>query len=288
MDKLLNNKYRLERKLAEGGMSTVFLCRNIELGNRWVAKFIDDKYIGLVYEEEILKKLNHTNLPRIVDVCKADGGTYIIESFIEGLSLKEKLELLGRFTEEQVIHYGLQLCEVLNYLHEMKPCAIIHKDLKPSNIIVTDYDNLLLIDFGISVQQDFLLGFPGGTMAYCAPEQLSSNVACDSRTDIYSLGILLYEMLTGERPGNCSIELGKNKDTVFNRLICICTGCTRFKPEDRYQTVQEVKAELMNCRNKYISRKENGKEKRKKVLLTIGLLSLINYICLMLGLLYNR
>jgi serine/threonine protein kinase len=288
MDKLLNNKYKLERKIAQGGMSTVYLCRNIELGNYWAAKHVDKRYAGLLYEEEILKRLNHTNLPQIVDICKDETGTFIIESFIEGLSLQKKLELMGGLPVEQVIHYGLQLCEVLIYLHEMKPRPIIHKDIKPSNLLVTDYDNLLLIDFGISAGAEGAWDIGGGTMAYSAPEQLIPKPLCDARTDIYSLGILLYEMLTGVRPGDGAGEPLKTKGLIYDRLLQLSSRCSRFRPEDRCQSMAEVKEELLFCRNRYILQTENAKTKRKAAMAAIGFLSVINYVCLILGLFYRK
>lgn len=124
-------------------------------------------------------------------------------------------------------------------------------------------------------------------MAYAAPEQLAPEAACDCRADIYSLGILLHEMLTGERPGNDSSKWQKSRGIVFDKLLDISSSCTRFKPGDRYQRVEEVKEELIICRNKYISQKENHKIKRKTVIFAVGLLSLINYTCLLLGLLYG-
>ena len=149
-NKYLNNKYKLERKIAKGGMSSIYLCTNIELGNKWIAKQTDKRYSGFIYEEEILKKLNHISLPKIIDICKDNSDIYIIESYIEGISMQKKLENLGKLKVDKVIDYSLQLCEVLIYLHNMKPMPIIHKDIKPSNIIITEYDKLVLIDFGIS------------------------------------------------------------------------------------------------------------------------------------------
>lgn len=282
--KCLKDKYRLGSKIAKGGMSEIYLCTNIELGNQWVAKYIKKSFAGLIYEEEILKKLNHISLPKIIDICREESGIYIIESYIEGVSLQKKLECLGKLNVSKVIDYSLQLCEVLSYLHNLAPKAVIHKDLKPSNIIVTEYDRLVLIDFGISQELgEKDSGYRGGTNAYAPPEQLTGSGKGDIRWDIYSLGIVIHQMLTGELPGECTGTI-KKTSFVYEKLLEISSKCSRFSAEDRYQKVEDVKNDLLYLRNKDILNKENSKLKRKIVLIMIGILSIINYICLFLGL----
>ena len=285
-NKNLNNKYKLERKIAEGGMSSIYLCTNIELGNKWIAKKIELKYANYIYEEEILKKLNHMSLPKIIDICKDDSGVYIIQSYIEGISLQKKLDNLGRFQVDKVIDYTLQLCEVLIYLHNMKPRAIIHKDIKPSNIIITEYDKLVLIDFGISEELGGVKGsLKGGTNTYASPEQLGSKRESDTRSDIYSLGILMHRMLRGQLPGNIETTNIQKKSLIYKKLIEISLKASAFLPEERYQGVEEIKKDLLITRNKVILIKESYKIKRKFVLGLIIILSIINYLCLFVGLL---
>jgi len=288
-NKYLNNKYKLERKIAEGGMSSIYLCTNIELGNKWIAKKIDIKYASYIYEEEILKKLNHMSLPKIIDICKDDSGIYIIESYIEGISLQKKLDNLERFHVDKVIDYALQLCEVLMYLHNMKPRAIIHKDIKPSNIIITEYDKLVLIDFGISEELGGIKGsLKAGTNAYASPEQLVSFSRNDTRGDIYSLGILIYRMLTGQLPGNVEGANIPKNSVIYRRLLKISGDSSTFLPEERYQRVEEIKKDLLITRNKVILIKESSKIKKKFILGLIIILSIINYICLFIGLIFFK
>jgi serine/threonine protein kinase len=283
--KLLKNKYKLERKIAQGGMSSIYLCTNIELGNTWIAKHINKRYSGFIYEEEILKRLNHINLPRIIDICKDDSGVYIIESYIEGVSLQKMLEDVDKLRLDKVIEYTLQLCDVLIYLHNMQPMAIIHRDLKPSNIIITEYDKLVLIDFGISAEQGGIgEGLKAGTNSYAAPEQLVNADSVNTTIDIYSLGILLYQMTTGQMPGMSDIS--DERSIIYDRLIEISKKCSRFHTEERYQKVEHIKNDLMYLANKYILIKENNKIKRRVILSLVCLLSIINYICLILGLIY--
>jgi serine/threonine protein kinase len=283
--KQINNKYKFERKIAQGGMSSIYLCTNIELGNKWIAKHIEQRYSGLIYEEEILKKLNHMNLPRIIDICRDDSGVYIIESYIEGISLQKKLENLGKLNVDRVIDYSLQLCEVLMYLHNMKPKAIIHKDIKPSNIIVTEYDKLVLIDFGISEELGSIKGaLKAGTNAYASPEQMINRSGVDTRADIYSLGVLLHQMLIGQLPGRGTLTKTCKKNAVCKKLLEISERCSRFIPEERYQRVEEIKKDLLIVRNKVILLKESTKIKKKFILVLIFIISIINYICLIIGL----
>lgn len=286
---LLKNKYRLERKIAQGGMSDVYLCTNIELGTKWIAKHIDKKYTNFVYEEEILKKLNHVCLPKIIDICKENSGIYIIESYIEGVSLQKKLENMGEIKVDKVIEYMLQLCDVLIYIHSIKPKAIIHKDLKPSNIIVTEYDKLVLIDFGISEELGGVRsGIKAGTNSYAAPEQLINSKKSDARGDIFSLGIVLHQMLTGQLPGRSDSTERKKVSSAYKRLLEISEKCSRFLPEERYQKVEDIKKDLLVIRNKVILIKENNKLKKKVILSLIVSLSIINYICLVVGLIFFK
>lgn len=293
MDKInnkhLNNKYKLERKIAEGGMSSIYLCTNIELGNKWIAKHIDTKYASYIYEEEILKKLNHMSLPKIIDICKDDSGIYIIESYIEGISLQKKLDNLERFDVDKVIDYSLQLSEVLIYLHNMKPKAIIHKDIKPSNIIITEYDKLVLIDFGISEELGGAKNnLKAGTDAYASPEQLVSSIGNDTRGDIYSLSILMYRMLTGQLPGKIQSANIQRNSVVYRRLLEISEKGSAFLPEERYQSVEEIKKDLLIIRNKVILIKESNKIKKKFILGMIIILSIIDYLCLFIGLIFFK
>ncbi|MDF2891728.1 MAG: pknB [Clostridia bacterium] len=284
-NKQLNNKYRLERKIAQGGMSSIYLCTNIELGNKWIAKHIDRRYSGFIYEEEILKKLNHVNLPQIIDICRDDSGVYIIESYIEGISLQKKLENLGKLDVDKVIDYSLQLCEVLIYLHNMKPKAIIHKDIKPSNIIVTEYDKLILIDFGISEELGSIKGsLTAGTNAYASPEQMRNRASIDTRGDIYSMGVLIYQMLIGQLPGRGMVTNTQKKSIVYKKLLEMSERCSRFLPEERYQRVEEIKKDLLIIRNKVILIKESSKIAKKLILFLIFIISMINYICFIIGL----
>ena len=141
----LEGKYELLREIHGGGMSRVFLARNVKLDSEWIVKFVDRA--ELAGEAEVLKKLNHISLPPIIDIFQTVQGTFLVERYIEGYSLSDVLALEQGIRESQICDWGLQLAQVLHYLHTL-PTPIIHCDLKPSNIMVT-YDNrLVLIEIG--------------------------------------------------------------------------------------------------------------------------------------------
>ncbi len=282
--KLLKSKYRIERKVAKGGMSTVYLCTNIELGSKWIAKQIEKKYSNYIYEEEILKRLYHINLPKIVDVCRDETGIFIIESYIEGISLLKLMTNIGVLEVDRIIDYSLQLCDVLMYLHNMKPKPIIHKDLKPSNIIVSEGDKLVLVDFGIAEEQGGdLRGLRAGTNTYAPPEQLANSGICDTRGDIYSFGIILIQLVTGELKGLTYVAKELNISNIHKKLLDIGDKCTVFLPEDRYQKAEEIREDLIEARDRLIAAKESKKIKQKLAMILVVILSLFSYITSIIG-----
>lgn len=287
--KILNGKYRIEKQLGRGGMGCVYLCTNIELGNLWAIKYIsrwESNSSFLLAEEEILKKLNHISLPKIIDVFYDEMGTYIVESYIEGITLEEKLKVEGYFAENTVIEWAKQLCEVLIYLHGMEPHPIIYRDMKPSNIIITRDNRAAIIDFGISREYKGETAkdtFIAGTCTYAAPEQLTAGGYTDPRTDIYSLGVTLYHLLTGMVPEYSALSLGVHNPDISPEMDYIVRKCMQKNLEDRYQNAEELKADLDNIRELKI---QNRKEALINKLLVAGIIvsSLVSYSMSFLGL----
>ncbi|HYF75448.1 MAG TPA: serine/threonine-protein kinase, partial [Candidatus Nitrosocosmicus sp.] len=202
---ILNGKYRVERLVGRGGIGSVYLCTNIELGNRWAIKHIPAEKVSdkTVFETEILKRLYHISLPRIVDVFRNEHGLFIVESNIEGTPLDKLLQQRGCFPVDKVVDWSLELCDILKYLHGVKPRPVIYRDMKPSNIILTQGNRLVLVDFGTSKEfseYQFKDVYLGGTSAYAAPEQLILGGKTDQRTDIYNLGVTMYQLLNGKLP----------------------------------------------------------------------------------------
>ena len=139
---VLDGKYKIISVIGQGGMSTVYLARHQRLNKEWAVKEISREYCEnyemisrqLVLEADILKKLNHPGLPKIIDIIEKKDVIWMVMEFIEGKTLKEVLKERGRIQETEVLSWGKQLCEVLSYLHSRTP-PIIYRDLKPDNII---------------------------------------------------------------------------------------------------------------------------------------------------------
>jgi WD40 repeat protein/tRNA A-37 threonylcarbamoyl transferase component Bud32 len=211
---ILKQRYYLIQQLGKGGMGIVYKARDAQLGNRLVAiKEMSQRNLSsqqLIHattafrrEALLLANLSHQNLPRIYDHFDEDGKSYLVMDFIEGETLAELLsQMPGRgLLLEEVLLIAEQLCSVLGYLHTRRP-PIIFRDIKPSNIMITTSgDHLYLIDFGIArffkpgqLHDTLFIGTPG----YAAPEQY--NAQSTAQSDIYSLGVLLHQLLTGLDP----------------------------------------------------------------------------------------
>lgn len=266
------SKYNYIRKLGHGGCGEVFLAENKALKNFWAIKEIQkDKKTSIsgYIEPEILKRLNHPALPRICDVYEDDEKIYIIEDYIEGTSLIEELRKKGKFEEQRVVDWAIQLCSVLEYLHMQKPNPIVYGDLKPHNIILTEEGFVKLIDFGVST---FISGESNeankshttfiGTRGYSAPEQFMGE-AVSYTSDIFSLGITLIQLLTGIDPINSTSQINNNQYKKFlsDELFQILQKCIQHKPQLRYQSAAELKKELQNY-GRNISNLHENPEKR--------------------------
>ncbi len=239
--KIIGGVYRIDRGLGKGGMSSVYLCTNLKIGNKWAVKYISNEN-NVLAEQEILKQLNHTNLPKIIDIFNDNSGIYIVESYIEGVGLEKIIERNEIFEEEDVTDIALQLSDVLSYLHNIKPAPIIHRDLKPSNIIITDDGKLVLIDFGISKQnEDTNDTVVAVSKNYAAPEQFVGK--SDERSDIFSYGVILYQLATRHLPNMPGFD-ALLKDSISIEIAQIILKCIEANPDDRYQNVSELRNDL--------------------------------------------
>ncbi|TCT13108.1 serine/threonine-protein kinase [Natranaerovirga pectinivora] len=246
MDNLLFNKYEVVRKIGQGGMSEVFLVRNINLGNFWAVKVINKangERFGLLTEPHILKELNHPAIPKVVDIEEDGKSFYIIEEFIDGEQLNTFREQNADMKEELILDFVIQLCEVLEYLHSHKPYPIIYKDLKPENILVTKDNKLKLIDFGIAQTELRKESVSLGTKGYASPEQYRVEDV-DERSDIYSLGMTLFYLVTGIHGKYVKDDL-PSIHGFSKELIGIIHKCTRAVPQERYQDIKKLKKEFL-------------------------------------------
>ena len=218
---LLKGRYRVVQALGKGGMGAVFLAQDTQLGNRLVAvKEMSQSNLSaeelqiavetFKHEAYLLAGLQHPNLPSIHDYFEQAGHWYLVMSFIQGESLEKYLAHApnGRLPLAEVLQIARELCNVLDYLHSRQP-PIIFRDLKPSNIMRTPDGHIYLIDFGIA-----RLFKPGqakdtatyGSMGYSPPEQYGRTQTTE-RSDIYSLGATLYELLSGYEPSSSPFRL---------------------------------------------------------------------------------
>ncbi len=260
---ILDNKYEVIRVIGQGGMGTVYLCKNNRLGNLWAVKetkINESEKINFLAESNILKDLVHDGIPRIVDIFYEYNYLYMVEDYIEGETLKEHINKYGNLNSEKLIDISLQLCSILDYLHNFNP-PIIYRDLKPSNIMLQKDGKIILVDFGISrtykENQDsdtIILGSKG----YIAPEQLM-NVQSNVQTDIYSLGATMYFMTTGRMPSYPTEIINKDNypKTMELAIVNIILKASAIEPENRYRNIRELKEALIN----YIHNIDNLKTK---------------------------
>lgn len=256
---LLDNKYKILNEIGHGGMSVVYLAINERANKTWAVKEIRKDGVcdfeavkqGLVAETEMLKKLNHPHLPSIIDVIDMDDSFIIVMDYIEGRSLQSVLKHSGAQPKELVIQWGIQLCDVLGYLHSRQP-SIIYRDMKPANVMLKPDGNVTLIDFGTArefknrnmVEDTTCLG----TRGYAAPEQFGGRGQTDPRTDIYCLGATLYHLLTGHSPAEPPYEIKPLSywDPAYagSGLEQIINKCCQTDPAQRYQSCAELMYDL--------------------------------------------
>jgi serine/threonine protein kinase len=250
---ILQKRYYIQELLGSGGMAKVYLAKDLRLeGRLWAVKESKSNvdFKSFLDEAKMLASLDHATLPKIIDYYppNAEGYSYIITDYIRGETLADlftkteyKLEL------EDILHYSIQLCDVLDYLHTL-PEPIIYRDLKPSNVMINEQNQIRLIDFGIarSYKEGQALDTVAlGTIGFAAPERYESTQS-DHRTDIYSLGALLYYLLSkGQYVTPLSESLANIRSDLPVQLIQIVKTSLANHASERYQTALDMKHELL-------------------------------------------
>lgn len=254
---IIDGKYKILNKIGQGGMSVVYLAMNEKANKQWaikevrkdVTKNFDIIKQGLITETNLLKKLNHPNLPSIIDVIDGEDTFLIVMDYIEGVPLSVKIEEDGAQSQDEVIDWALQLCDVLNYLHTREK-PIIYRDIKPGNIMLKPNGDLILIDFGIAREyksKNIADTTCLGTQGYAAPEQFGGQGQTDQRTDIYCLGATLYHLITNHNPSEPPYEIYPIRrwdNSLSSGLEEIIMKCTQRNPRDRYQNCNELRYAL--------------------------------------------
>ena len=254
---IIDGKYKILNKVGQGGMSVVYLAMNEKANKQWAIKEVrkdgvkDFELIkqGLIVETDMLKKLSHPSLPSIVDVIEDDNTFLIVMDYIQGNPLRKTLEEYGAQSQENVVEWAKQLCDVLGYLHSRKP-PIIYRDMKPANVMLKPDGSITLIDFGTAREyksKNIADTTCLGTIGYAAPEQFGGMGQTDARTDIYCLGATLYHLVTGMNPCEPPYEIKPIRQinpALSNGLEKIIMKCTQRDPDARYQSCAELMYDL--------------------------------------------
>ena len=256
---IIDGRYEILKEIGRGGMSVIYLAMDNRLNKSLAIKDIRKRQEShseilinsLVVEANMLKRLDHGSLPRIYDIIEDEGDIYVVMDYIEGESLQEKLQRDRIAPAESVIDWAIQLCNVLDYLHTRKPNPIIYRDMKPDNVMLTPDNKIKLIDFGIAREykvENKTDTTNLGTKAYASPEQVSG-LQTDARTDIYSLGVTLYHLVTGKNLNEPPFEIRPIRTwdpSLPEGLEYIIEKCTQPEPDKRYQNCKELAYDLEN------------------------------------------
>ena len=273
---IIDGKYEILREVGRGGMSIVYLAMDLRINKQWAIKVLRKNGVqdfeivkqGLIAEANLLKKMDHPNLPRIIDLIDTDDSFIIIMDYIEGESLNHILDQYGAQSEENVLKWAKQLCDVLGYLHTRTP-AIIYRDMKPANVMLRPNGSITLIDFGIAREfKETNLADTTclGTRGYAAPEQFGGMGQTDARTDIYCLGVTLYNLVTNLNPAEPPYEIKPIREvdsTLSKGLEYVIEKATLRDPEFRYQSIAEMLYDLENLDK--TAKKANKSAKSKKI-----------------------
>lgn len=253
-------KYEIIKEIGRGGMSVVYQARDFVTGKLLAIKDVErngkenNRIVeqSLAGEGRLLKRLSNPHLPKIYEIIEDTDSFMVVMDYIEGESLDRLISREGAQPESRIYQWGMQVCEVFNYLHNQTP-PIVYRDMKPANIMVCPDGNLMMIDFGTARTQKIGIAMQSdtvciGTEGFAAPEQFGGISQSDARTDIFCLGGTLYNLITGHSPcdrpkGILPLEYW-DKNLAKSPLNYIITKCTKNDPAERYQTANELYEDL--------------------------------------------
>jgi len=266
LGEVFNSRYRLIEKLGSGGMADVYLADDLLLNREVAVKVLHAQYASdpafiqrFRQEAQSAANLNHPNIVNIYDWGNEGDLYYIVMEYVEGRDLKEILRSEGRLLPERAAEIAAEVCAALQFAHRSN---LVHRDIKPHNIFITNLGQVKVMDFGIAREGSgggiTQTGMVMGTPQYISPEQ-AQGLAVDGRSDIYSLGVVLYEMLTGQVPFDDpnpvtitykQVREDPTPPSVIDpeipaTLEAIVMKAMSKNPANRFQNAQEMKADLL-------------------------------------------
>lgn len=279
---IIDSKYEILKLLNTGGMnSAIYLALDKKLNRQWAIKKVrkssSQTTSMLMAEASIMKNLDHPMLPRIVGIEEDPKFFYIIMDFVQGENLKTVVTSSGPQAQDTVVSWGIKLCDVLTYLHGK---GIVYRDMKPANIMLSPDGNIKLIDFGIAREYKENASEDTtalGTEGYAAPEQYEGKGQTDARTDVYGMGITLFQLLTGVNPSSYQeniFSIRLQNPNLSSGLDKIILKCTNKDPKKRYQSTEELKKALLNYRKLDDKFLKKQKKVIKKFFTLLGLSTL--------------
>jgi serine/threonine-protein kinase len=272
-EQLLNNRYRVDGLLGNGGMALVYVGTDTLLRRRVAIKVLRDQYAAdddfvrrFSYEAQSAAKLSHPNIVNVYDFGRENDAYYIVMELVDGATLAELLREERVLPENVAIDYAIQIASGLAYAHRQE---LLHRDVKPANILITKDDVVKLSDFGIAraVSENSLgatqPGMVMGSVAYISPEQ-AQNHEIDERSDLYSVGVVLYQMLTGALPFTADTpvavalkhvtepapQLEPDASGVSPAIAAIVSRLLRKNRHDRFASATELASALREARER--------------------------------------
>ena len=293
---VLDDRYQILEKIGQGGMAVVFRALDLRLNREVAIKIIRDELFRdadmlrrFYAEAHAIAQLSHPGIVAVYDVSQNDNVGYLVMELISGITLKQYIDRKKTVPWKQVVHFARQIADALQHAHEH---GIIHRDIKPMNIMLLQNGTTKVADFGIAAFENEIRETRGqavGSLHYIAPEQLRGGRA-DARGDVYSLGVTMYEMLTGYKPytGETPTDILKKQSSnsllpvrafdvdVPSELEDIVLRAMDTNPDSRYQTAKDLKTALNTFANKVLKADRRTKAEEDGSVFKVSVIPTVN------------